>query len=313
MQTDRLFHEYFSLAPEALLELFQIQPACAYRFSSPVLKSAERRLDGLLEPVEPGQPIYFFEVQGYEDRAIYWRCVQELGLYFTQHPVQARRQWQLLLLFLDPALDPGIDSLGPLATESHRWLGVGTLLDLLKAAPDSPVLHVLRPLAATTVDEIRQEAPQWVAAIHATPLMEEALRIRLVELLTLLIVQKFSQLPREEIDRMLQLTPLEETRAVRELIEEGIAKGLQQGLEQGIEQGVKQGIEQGIEQGELILLKRQLARRFGIQPDVVAALLRRLRREDFEALSDLVLEAESFAEIRAWIQARTRDTGGTPA
>lgn len=77
MKTDDLFHEYLQLAPYALFELLQITPGCAYRFSSPVVKASERRMDGLLEPVKRGHPRYFVEVQGYRDEAIYWRVLHQ--------------------------------------------------------------------------------------------------------------------------------------------------------------------------------------------------------------------------------------------
>jgi hypothetical protein len=147
MKTDRLFHEYFQLAPQALFELFQLTPACEYRFSSPVLKESE---------------------------------------------------------------------------------------------------------------------------------------LRLLDMLTLLIVQRFSQMTREEIDNMLQLTPLEETRAGKELIE----------------------------QGEVNILSRQIARKFSIAQEVVTVILQGLRRRDLEELSDFVLEAESFAQIRAWLDRRTTSANG---
>jgi predicted transposase YdaD len=105
-------------------------------------------------------------------------------------------------------------------------------------------------------------------------------------LLTTLIAQRFSQMTREEVDKMLQLTPLEQTRAGRELI------------------------EQGIEQGEVNILTRLLARKFDVSEEAVEATLRRLRRRDLEALSDFVLEAESFAQIRAWLDQRPPHANG---
>lgn len=88
MKTDSLFHELLQLAPRILFDLWQIEPDCAYTFSSPVIKASERRLDGVLEPVEPGRRRYFVEIQGYRDNAIYWRAVQQIGLFHEQqaHP-----------------------------------------------------------------------------------------------------------------------------------------------------------------------------------------------------------------------------------
>ena len=86
METDRLFHELFALAPQALFDLLGIVPECAYTFSSPVIKSGERLLDGLLEPDRPECRRYFLEVQGYLDKSIYWRSVNEVGAFFFQRP-----------------------------------------------------------------------------------------------------------------------------------------------------------------------------------------------------------------------------------
>jgi hypothetical protein len=57
----------------------------------------------------------------------------------------------------------------------------------------------------------------------------------------------------------------------------------------------------------LIVLVRLISRKFGIGPEIVTTVLRRLRRRDIEALSEIVLDAESFAEIRLWVEQRTND------
>jgi hypothetical protein len=240
-------------------------------------------------------------------RTIFWRCrairirrftggvLQEAALYQAQDAARNGQSWRIFLLFLDARYDPGIDTLGPLAHNASDWLTVGVVADLLHAsASSSPVLHVLRPLAARDPDEIRQEAGRWAVEIRNLPTHDEAERERLIDLLILFVVQRFGQMNREELAKMLQLTPIEETTVGRELIE----------------QGIEQGIQQGIEQGEALVLERQIARKFGVTRRVVAAMLRRLRRPDIEALSEYILDAESLAEVRAWITERTKNANG---
>ena len=49
MKTDQLFHEFFTVAPQAVFELLQITPPCAYTYSAPVIKEVkEKRLVGWL-------------------------------------------------------------------------------------------------------------------------------------------------------------------------------------------------------------------------------------------------------------------------
>jgi predicted transposase YdaD len=87
MKTDKLFYEFFQLAPYALFELLGIKPGCPYRFVSQVVKASERRMDGLLEPIIAGFPHYFLEIQGYLDRVIYWRSVAQMGLFHEKQPL----------------------------------------------------------------------------------------------------------------------------------------------------------------------------------------------------------------------------------
>ena len=236
MQTDKLFHEYFQTVPQALFELLQIEPQCAYRYISPVVKAAERRLDGFLAPELPGYPYYFIEVQGYRDSLIYWRTITQVGLSHEQNRELGGQNWRVIVLFLDAAYDPGIQTLGPLSSAHEQWLTRKVLPDVLTQMSNaSPVLNVLRPLATKQVEELQQQGARWVEEIRDASEFDEATEVKLVSLLVQFVAQRFIELPREEIDRMLKLTPFEETRAGKQYIEEGLRKGLEQGLEQGLQ------------------------------------------------------------------------------
>ncbi len=63
-----------------------------------------------------------------------------------------------------------------------------------------------------------------------------------------------------------ELTPLHETRAGMELLEEGIAKGIAKGIEKGIEKGIAKGIEKGIEN----LVRQMIAK--GLTPLEISGL-----------------------------------------
>jgi hypothetical protein len=59
----------------------------------------------------------------------------------------------------------------------------------------------------------------------------------------------------------------------------------------------RMGIEQGIQQGEIILLKRQLTRRFGSLPAWVEQCLVQASRQELESWADRVLEAQRLGDI----------------
>ncbi len=59
----------------------------------------------------------------------------------------------------------------------------------------------------------------------------------MTELLEYAILQRFKTITLEEIRKMIELTPLEETVAVKQLIDQGLQKGIEKGMEKGMEKG----------------------------------------------------------------------------
>ena len=229
MRTDELLFEYFKLVPDAVFELFKMNPLCTYDFDATVLKKeikkVEKRVDGLLTPSNPEHPHYFVELQGYRDVTIYWRVLHEIGLYHELEPERGKKKWRALVLFLDKAHDPGLESLGPMENGSPDWLDKGLLIDLLKNLQNpSPVLDVLRPIVAEA-DEVEEKAPIWAQNLNQLSSPFTGAQARLQQIFIQFVVQKLIHLSRKEIDRMLGLTPLEQTVAGQELIQLGEEQG----------------------------------------------------------------------------------------
>jgi predicted transposase YdaD len=281
MRTDELFYEYFQVAPQALFELLQMTQPCPYRFESVVIKAGERRLDGLLEPDVPGHPHYFVEFQGYHDSRIYWRGIHQIGWYHEQRPHLNGSQWQLIILFLDEAYDPGVETLGPLAQGELSWLHRYVLPELLRRVQQpSPVLNVLRPLLAVNEAEVVQQAANWSQAIRQLP-KDQATQERLLILLAQFMVQKFSHLSHKEITKMLKLTPIEETVAGQEWLQEG----------------------------HIEILVELIEEKFGEPGAALISRLTRLTNKDLKALGRYLLKAESYKEVEAWIEGRLAEAG----
>ncbi len=293
MKTDELFHEYFQIAPQALFELIQFTPACVYQFSSPVVKASEKRMDGLLEPAEAGHPRFFIEVQGYTDPSIYWRMVGQIALYHEQRPHLNGNDWKAVIIFLDTAYDPGPETLGALYQTNGSWLIRGELSDWLTHIPSpSPILNVLRPLAARTEHEIRQHGFEWLTGIRQLPGLNEATHIQLLTLLIQFISERFTSLKRKEIEDMLQLTPFEETVAGKEWMAEGIQKGLQQGLQQGYLKSKRDSILEVLEA------------RFGKPSKTIVSRLK--KTEKMDTLTHLLKQASLVHSIIEFEQTLTK-------
>ncbi len=65
----------------------------------------------------------------------------------------------------------------------------------------------------------------------------------------------------------------------------------------GIRKGIEQGRQEGIQQGEALLLRRQLARRFGELPPWAEERLAQADREALERWAERVLEAATIEEV----------------
>jgi flagellar biosynthesis/type III secretory pathway protein FliH len=81
------------------------------------------------------------------------------------------------------------------------------------------------------------------------------------------------------------------------LIIEAERKGYQKGREEGRQEGRQQGRQEGRRQGELIILRRQIVKRFGALPGWAGEKLAALPPSELEALVDRILNAKSLEEL----------------
>ncbi len=292
MKTDPLFYELFQTAPQIYFELLQIPQPCPYRFESITVKATEKRIDGVLEPTKPDQPIHFVEVQAAPDEEIYWRVTREVATYFEQRPELRGREWQAVVIWLGKP--------EPKGKEKPWWAEFGTVLlydgqnkqrlysvdiiDLLKKLPeDSLALNVLRPLIVDNERQVRQNIVSWVEQIRATPNLSPETEQRLLMVMAQLIEEKFKTLSYEELIMMLQLTPLRETASVQKVLQEEL---------------------QSFSIDKLI---KQIKRKFKFAESTIAkidARLRQLTLKDLEILFEAIFDLATLRELNAWIDSR---------
>ncbi|MBF0102676.1 MAG: DUF2887 domain-containing protein [Desulfobacterales bacterium] len=253
MKTDPLFYRLFQIDPSSLFRLVNIDIQGDYRFESVTIKNTEKRIDGLFRSVDGTNPDVFLEIQGYDDPKIYWRFFREICSYQEQSEYRLP-PFIAVLLFLDDKYKPG-DS--PFACVAPYRFICANLIDELKKIWHKPSpLTVLKPFLVKNKKELYQSIRQWENEIRSLQ-FEENKTESLIELLEYAILEKFPKLSIKEVQAMLQLTPLEKTRAVQELLAitsekkfiEGIEKGREKGRKEGIQKGRKEGIEKGIEKG----------------------------------------------------------------
>jgi flagellar biosynthesis/type III secretory pathway protein FliH len=65
----------------------------------------------------------------------------------------------------------------------------------------------------------------------------------------------------------------------------------------GLQQGLQEGLQQGVQRGELMVLRRQIEKRFGTIPNWAEERLLTFPAHELENLSVRVLEANSIEEL----------------
>ncbi len=82
-------------------------------------------------------------------------------------------------------------------------------------------------------------------------------------------------------------------------VQQGIQQGVQQGIQQGVQQGIQQGVQRGVVQGELLLLSRQLRKRFGELPAWAEQMLKEASGGMLEIWSERILTATALEDVFA--------------
>ncbi|MBD0363656.1 MAG: Rpn family recombination-promoting nuclease/putative transposase [Coleofasciculus sp. C3-bin4] len=224
MRTDTIFYQVFQTFPSLLFELIGQSPteAQGYNFSSREIKELAFRFDGVFLPTTDSfnQPIYFLEVQFQSKSDFYWRLFTEIFLYLGQ--CKPNNDWRAVAVFASRSLDPGVprqyrglvmsqqvqfvylDELGETADPS---LGFG-MVQLVVAAEETAVERTNR---------LMQQAQQ--------ELEDVALKRKVLELIETILVYKFTNLSRQELEAMFGLDELKQTRYFREVAEEAKLEG----------------------------------------------------------------------------------------
>ncbi len=236
MKTDELFYELFTIDPQSVFRLAQLELEGEYRFESLTFKAIERRLDGFCHRIDGEGPNVFVEVQGYDDPKIYWRIFQEICFYYQQH--DDRSPFVGIILFLDERDDPGGCPFACLPP--HQFFRISLLDGLTAVWQQAGALTVLKPLVVPGKEDVAGHIQQWTTEIRALHLPEEKIHT-LLELLEYLIIQRFPTLSRKEVETMLNLTPIEDSIIGQELIQIGQRKGRQEGRQEGRQKGRQEG------------------------------------------------------------------------
>ena len=230
MKTDTIFYTLLQNLPSVLFELLQQSPTQEkhYEFSSVEIKELARRIDGLFlpKPEYPQDPIYFVEVQYQRDYDLYWRLITEAFVYLNQY--RPEKRWQAVVLWAKRSLDPGI----PISYQTSLSNGQIQViyLDELTDTSSSIGLKIIG-LVVAPEDEAVEVARSLINQVRQADVTN---RDRLLELVERMLIYKFSNQTRQELEAMFGLTEWQQTRFYQEVKEEGKLEAVPSLLKMGL-------------------------------------------------------------------------------
>jgi len=271
MKRDTIFYALFQQSPGLLFELLEEKPpnAEAYRFDSVAVKEPKFEIDGMfLPPEEPGV-VYFCEVQFQKDEQLYERLVGESALYFYRNRSRFA-DWQAVVIYPSRVMEQADTHPYRALLQSEQFHRV--YLDELGDIEELPLGVAL--MALTTVDET--STPEVARSLlgRANRELPEASR-GIIEMITTILVYKFTDLTRREAEVMLGIN-LQETRFYQE------AK------------------EDGREEGRREMILSQLEWKFGEPSLERAERVSGLSLAQLEELGKALFSFESIADLDAW-------------
>jgi predicted transposase/invertase (TIGR01784 family) len=282
MRTDTIFYQLFLTFHSLLFELLgePIENADDYQFISAEIKEKAFRFDGIFIPDREDKPLYFVEVQFQNKPDFYWEFIAEINLYLNQYkPVQ---DWKAIALFAQRRFEVTTLSIYqqelinngriiPLYLDEVRSgsIGVGLIQLIIAQEAQTPIL----------VQQLLQRA--------RTEIADSSVARDIIDLLETVLVSKFAQLSREEIQSMFLLSDIKQTRVYQEAKQEGRQEGRQE--------------------GEVRLVLRLLSKRVGIISDRSIEIINSLTLEQLDDLGDALLDFGNIADLDNWLRSHVKE------
>ncbi|MGJ5673274.1 MAG: Rpn family recombination-promoting nuclease/putative transposase [Nostochopsis sp.] len=263
MKTDSIFYRLFQSFPSIFFELIQQPPQLAnvYQFSSVEVKQLSFRIDGVFLPNSTELPIYFSEVQFQADKKFYSRFFTEVFNYLDK--TELTNNWLGVVIFSSSSVDTGETERYIELLDSQRVDRV--YLDELTSTTESSIGIETVKLIVEPEDTATTKAREIITSAQEQ-IENQVTQRELVQLIETIIVYKFPRLNRKEIEQMLGLGELKQTRVYQEAFEEGKQEGKLEGKQEGKQEGKLETIPQLLTLG---LTVEQIAKALGIDVQLV--------------------------------------------
>jgi predicted transposase/invertase (TIGR01784 family) len=270
MRRDSIFYQLFRQSPALLFDLIPQPPnrAHEYIFEAVEVKETAFRMDGVFLPPDPSGIVYLCEVQFQPDELLYERMLSEISIY-TYRNRERFFDWRAVVIYPTRSIEQSrLETVREILASGRI---VRVYLDELGEIAALPIGLGLMVLTTLEGDD---------ATTQAKGLIDRAQGSRdIIDLISTIVVYKFSNLSRDEVDVMLGID-LEQTRVYREAKAEGELIG---------------------EAREQALILRQLTRRVGKMSNQLQDRIKSLPLERLEALGEALLDFTSMVDLEAWL------------
>jgi len=279
--SDKLFYWLFQQHPDRILELLPQLAAGGggYRFSAPVLKERERRLDGLFQAPDeqPKRPTLILEAQMRPDQGFLRRLYAESAMLIEQE--DEIEHWQVVVLCPNRQLNFGRPAaVAEFLRERVQWI------ELEAAASDPMAPPLLRALALLVQPE--QQISVCTAAIR-NQVAGTAQEQDLADVIAATLVSRFNGRSIPQLCAMGNITLDEFTQSVA--------------YQEIFGQGRQEGRQEGRQTEAAAMTLRQLNRRCGPLSPATSNRIQALPLEQLEALADALLDFQGPEDLTAWL------------
>jgi predicted transposase/invertase (TIGR01784 family) len=221
MTADPLFYKIFKDLPELFFELMgeSQKDKSAYEYSAPEIKQQGFRLDGLLltKPGYSFSPIYFIEAQAYKDNNFYDTFFGKIIMYLTQYK-PPNEEWYAVVIYdkrsNERTFPPYLKIFLPvlrrfyldeLGKDPNQSLSIGIMRLVVEKKSKKKTGELARQLMDKTNSEM------------TSPTLQE----KVLEFIQTVVIDKFPNLTVKELEDMLDLESLRNSKVYLEGKQEG--------------------------------------------------------------------------------------------
>lgn len=230
MKRDPLFFRFFKELPSSFFRLIGRPASDASRYDLDAIEYKETsvRLDGVFQPREPDKdPAYIWEAQYYSSDRVYANLMTKIGR-FLEHG-SPNQDWAAVVIYPNRSMEQ--KNLLPYRCLLNSDQLIRVYLDELPPSPPDQFEMGILEMIAASPNAAMEKAQEMVPRVRASKVSPQFQRL-VIQFIETVIVYQFPQKSRAEVERMLQVSDVRQTRVFQEAHAEGMEKGMEKGKEE---------------------------------------------------------------------------------